>query len=342
MSKTGTFGSDGLSEGDAVATLAKAGVAVVVTNPSLPDNPIVYINDAFERVTGYDRSAVIGRNCRFLQGPQTDPDHRRILREGIAAGEEVSLDILNYRADGTPFRNRLLVSPVHDDSGRISFFLGIQKVLSDEDARRSLAAAEALREIQHRVKNHLAMIVGLIRMQQRGETATDDYDTLARRVESLQLLYEELSHAGAHRHGDRISLGAYLSRVGHAVAHLDGRPGIRVAIDMAPLQSDVESAARLGLILSEMVTNALEHAFDGREDGRLSIRLATGGDGRAELRVEDDGAGFPDGTVWPDMGSLGGRIVAGLVDGLSGSLSVESDGRGTRIALLVPREALGR
>ncbi len=336
-------GPAGLSENEAFATFTRAGVAMVLTDPHLPDNPIVYVNDALERTTGYAREVAVGRNCRFLQGERTDPDHVAALREGIAQGREVTVDILNYRADGTSFRNRLLMTPVHDAHGHLSYFLGIQKALSAEDARRSGAvpADEAMREIQHRVKNHLAMIVGLIRIQSRQSQgaslgARDHFDTLARRVESLQLLYEEMSFAGPAQAGETISLGAYLGRICSAIAHLDGRPGIRVGIDMADLAASVETGARIGLILSEVVTNALEHAFVGRQGGQLAVRLAALDGHGVRVEVRDDGTGIPPGVRWPDMESMGGRIVAGLVDGLAARLLVDSGPGGTTVTLDVP------
>jgi len=324
-----------MTENEAATTFARAGVSILLTNPNLPDNPIVYVNDAFERATGYRRKVAVSRNCRFLQGDDTDPDQRRRLREAIAMGRETTVDILNHRADGTRVTNRLLVSPVRDREDRITYFLGIQKVLTPEEARlaHAVSADEAMREIQHRVKNHLAMIVGLIRLQSREAGAQADYGNLARRIESLQILYEEMSHAGPA--GDRIGLGAYLSRICSAIAHLDGRPGIRLAIDMAPLSVSVETAARMGLILSEVVTNALEHAFIGRSEGLLDVRLEDGG-GTARVTVTDDGVGLAEGTAWPDMASMGGRIVAGLVDGLDARLHVDTGPKGTRVTLDVP------
>jgi PAS domain S-box-containing protein len=339
MNSGRSVGPAGLSEDEAFATFTRAGVSMVLTNPHLPDNPIVYVNDAFERTTGFARAAAVGRNCRFLQGERTDPDHVAALREGIAEGREVAVDILNYRADGTPFRNRLLVAPVHGADGRAIYHLGIQKELSAEEARRSGAVPpdEAMREIQHRVKNHLAMIVGLIRIQSRQNLgARDHFDTLARRVESLQLLYEELSFAGPARGGETISLGAYLGRICNAIAHLDGRPGIRVGINMADLAASVETGARIGLILSEVVTNALEHAFVDRQRGELAVRLLPWDGHGVRVEVRDDGVGLPAGVRWPDMESLGGRIVAGLVDGLAARLLVDSGPGGTTVTLDVP------
>ena len=148
------------------AALSRLPLALVLSNPGLDDNPIVFANEAFEELTGYRRKDIIGRNCRLLQGEATEPERVAELRRAIAAGEDVSVEITNYRADGTPFRSRVSVSPVRDEAGEIVYFLGMQQDL-DEDAADPDVLAQ-LAEIQHRVKNHLAMIVGLIRMQAGG------------------------------------------------------------------------------------------------------------------------------------------------------------------------------
>lgn len=101
-------------------------VAAVISNPRLPDNPIVECNAAFEALTGYSRDEIIGRNCRFLAGPQTEPG---LTAEIVAAVQErrpVLVEILNYKKDGTPFRNAVLVAPVFDAEGELEYFLGSQ------------------------------------------------------------------------------------------------------------------------------------------------------------------------------------------------------------------------
>ena len=90
-------------------------LALVLTNPAFEDNPIVYANPAFAKLTGYPLEAVIGRNCRFLQGPATEPDRVARIRAAVAAGEDIAIEITNHRADGTPFLNRLTITAVRDD-----------------------------------------------------------------------------------------------------------------------------------------------------------------------------------------------------------------------------------
>jgi phosphoserine phosphatase RsbU/P len=118
--------------------LEAASEGIVITDRSLPDNPVIYVNAGFERLTGYSADEVIGFNCRFLQGADTQPEAREILRAAISEDRPCTVEILNYRRDGSPFWNRLSITPVKDDSGRVTHFIGVQ---SDVTERREAEAA---------------------------------------------------------------------------------------------------------------------------------------------------------------------------------------------------------
>ena len=327
-------------------------VAMVVTDPSLPDNPIVYVNQAFEKVTLYSREMALGRNCRFLQGEGTDPADIAALRDGIDAGRQVTVDLKNYRADGSMFHNRLLITPVEGEDGETLAYVGVQTEMGDthSDDRDTM-----LQELQHRVKNHLAMVVSLIRMQSRQEITEEAMTALGQRVQSLALLYEELTPSGVgHVSDDHVPAGAYLSRIVHTIGALDGRASIRVNVDCEEIDLPIETAARLGLVLTELLTNALEHAFEGRDEGFVSVRLTRHTRGGIRLMVEDDGIGLPDGSGWPqgaraiesqgaaiertgrDKGGLGGSIVAAMVDSLDATIDVSSRTSGTVATVDLP------
>ncbi|HXD02766.1 MAG TPA: PAS domain-containing protein, partial [Novosphingobium sp.] len=115
--------------------LQKSQIAAVLSNPRLPDNPIVECNAAFEELTGYPASEILGRNCRFLAGPGTEPWLTETLRSGIRRRQPVMVEITNYRKDGTPFRNAVMVAPIFDDSGELMYFLGSQVEVPGEQAR---------------------------------------------------------------------------------------------------------------------------------------------------------------------------------------------------------------
>jgi PAS domain S-box-containing protein len=98
----------------------------VLSDPSLPDNPIVYCSEGFCKITGYKRHQIIGRNCRFLQGPGTDQNAVDIIRKGVAEGKDISVCLLNYKANGTPFWNQFFVAPLKDADGAVVNYVGVQ------------------------------------------------------------------------------------------------------------------------------------------------------------------------------------------------------------------------
>lgn len=100
--------------------------ALTLSDIRTPDAPLVYVNRGFEKMTGYERGEVIGRNCRFLQGPDTSSDAVAQMRAAIAGGAPLIVDVFNYRKNGTPFWNRLSLTPVKDPSGRATHYIGIQ------------------------------------------------------------------------------------------------------------------------------------------------------------------------------------------------------------------------
>ena len=109
--------------------------SVLITDPWRPDNPIIYVSEAFETQTGYPPEEVLGRNCRFLQGPETDPKAAQAIREALAAQTEITIDILNYRKNGTPFWNRLRIRPLFNDTGRLQYYVGAQNPIPAEEVR---------------------------------------------------------------------------------------------------------------------------------------------------------------------------------------------------------------
>ena len=143
----------GLDDGtDPFAAAVRATrMPMIVTNPRMADNPIVFANDAFCRFTGYSRQEILGHNCRFLQGPESDPAAVERIRAAIAVPEAVEVEIRNYRKDGSAFWNRLLVAPVHDARGTLQYFFASQFDVSIERdllARQSRELAEAQGKLQ--------------------------------------------------------------------------------------------------------------------------------------------------------------------------------------------------
>jgi PAS domain S-box-containing protein len=134
-----------LPKASVMGLIENSPIASVVSNPRLPDNPLVAVNDAFLQLTGYDRDFIIGRNCRFLAGEATKPWLTEEIRRGLRQQKSVLVEILNYKKDGTPFQNAVLVAPLFDELGELEYFLGSQ-VEIDADAP-GLAKARRMRAI---------------------------------------------------------------------------------------------------------------------------------------------------------------------------------------------------
>lgn len=145
-------------------------IASVVTDPKRPDNPIVVVNSAFCELTGYAESEIVGRNCRFLAGEATEPWLSSQIRDAVRDRRPVLVDILNYRRDGSPFRNGVMVTPMFDAVGDLAYFLGSQVDLGvDSDslfATRRARAVEQVRGLPRRQREVLEMIArGLLNKQ---------------------------------------------------------------------------------------------------------------------------------------------------------------------------------
>ncbi|MFB6284507.1 MAG: PAS domain-containing protein [Halobacteria archaeon] len=104
----------------------KSPIGITVSNPCLKDNPLIYVNKSFERLTGYRKSEIIGMNCRFLQGEGTSRNNVNKIREAIDAGEKVAVELLNYRKNGEKFWNHVEINPIYDDDGKLRFYIGYQ------------------------------------------------------------------------------------------------------------------------------------------------------------------------------------------------------------------------
>ncbi len=119
-----------------------SGTGFVLTDPRLPDDPIVYANRSFLEMTGFPEEEVIGHNCRFLQGESTDPDDVERIRRALAEARPVSVELVNHRKDGTPFFNELHVAPVRDDRGEVIRHVGVQLDVTGYRVRDQLFALE--------------------------------------------------------------------------------------------------------------------------------------------------------------------------------------------------------
>lgn len=136
--------------------IEESAIAAIVCNPRLKDNPIIACNDAFVALTGYSRAEVVGRNCRFLAGAGTEDEPKETLREAIRTRRPVLVELLNYRKDGTPFRNAVMIAPVFDRAGEVEFFLGSQMEVPSAPGSRAASARARIAALSKRQQQVLA------------------------------------------------------------------------------------------------------------------------------------------------------------------------------------------
>ncbi|MEM6912522.1 MAG: ATP-binding protein, partial [Pseudomonadota bacterium] len=162
---------------------------------------------------------------------------------------------------------------------------------------------------------------------------TVDYAALAYRVETLQLLYQEMNKS---ENETAVPMGAYVSRIATTIGHLEGRENIRLNINTESFFVSVETAARIGLLSSEIITNAFQHAFVGRAAGLVHVSLKQLSGGVMRLEVMDDGIGLPEEINWPQGNTMGASIVRSLLKGVEGTMNVARGRAGTTMSIDVP------
>ena len=314
-------------------------VAIAVSDLQ-PTERIIYANGAFERLTGQGVPEIVGGRWDRLKGRSTSPEDQRGLGEVLTKEQEyVGAYVLSRHGApvtvgawsnvieddcATPvFRLVALVPMVADDSS-------ILNELQDQVEEKDLQ----LRELQHRVKNNLQMITALIRMEAKGisdRSLGEGYDRLAGRVEALGLLYRALGDSDP---GAAVDLGVYLSEIATAVMRAHAVEGIRLdlRVDTWPVSIDVAMPA--GLVVNELLTNALKHAFVGREGGTITLE-STNLPSACRVVVADDGVGLPPGVTWPKPGKLSALIVRSLQQNAKAHIEIQSaPGEGSQVTIM--------
>ncbi|KPH05050.1 PAS domain-containing protein (plasmid) [Rhizobium acidisoli] len=267
----------------AAVAFERTRMPMVVTDARKPDLPIVLANKSFLELTGYAAEEVLGRNCRFLQGPATSPIAVAEIRAAIAEEREVGVEILNYKKNGEPFWNRLHLSPVHGDDGRILYFFGSQIDMTEYRRVEALEASEhrLLMEVDHRSKNVLAIVDSIVRLSNSDDPALYAA-AIQHRVQALARAHNLLAERGWANISVEELVQLQVTPFAATRAALSG-PDIRLPATV------VQPVA---LVLHELAVNAARHGALAVPQGRLSISWMPGpSDAGFRLRWQEAGAG---------------------------------------------------
>jgi PAS domain S-box-containing protein len=326
----------------------EAPVGITVSDPSLPDNPVVYANAAFERITGYPVAEVVGRNCRFLQGEDTDPETVARMRRAVDNWEPVTVEVRNYRRNGEEFWNQVTIAPIYDEDGEPSHYVGFQQDVTDrkraeetlETERDRLALLNQI--VRHDIRNDMAVALGW-----GGELADrlgdDDADA-----------FERIMTAATHTKELTEAVGDLAKILGTTDPELEPvalDDVLRTEIERVRSNFDYRSegidirgdddlpavTVTATAILSSVFGNILDNAVFHNDEAEVRIDVdVTVTDETVVVRIADNGPGVPDsrkrevfgrgekGLESPGSG-LGLYLVDNLVETYGGRVWIEDN-----------------
>ncbi|MDF1537209.1 MAG: PAS domain S-box protein [bacterium] len=300
---------------------------------SLEDGCFVDINDSFLKMLGLNREDAIGHTSLEL-GLWKDRHSREVFRDILKSQGFAESFEADFACAGGIVRPVLISGRVIRLQGEPLILAIVRDIMrlkqAETTVRRSLEEKETLlREIHHRVKNNLQVISGLLNLQARyinDEASRGVYKDSQNRVISMALIHEKLYQA---RDLSRINFGDYIRHLAQNLFVSYGMKGGKVGfvLDAEPTSMVVDTAIPCGLIVNELISNAIKHAFPGGRAGEIRVSFRKlNGEKTYELIVCDDGVGFPDGVDLYRSGSLGLKLVRILVEQLGGTLKVNNDG----------------
>lgn len=327
---------------------------MIVTDATLPGNPIVFANQAFEELSGYGVKELLGQNPHFMNGFDTDPAAIRQYETAIREGRNTTLEILQYRKDGGPIRTMLFAAPLDDGQGTVTnHFLSYFDITRRFEAERDLQALNAkleqrvadrtreleavnaqltkvaaeremlLVEVNHRAKNSLSIAGALLTLQGRRQADPSVkalFSETRERIGAMARAHDLLSKSDSVQQVDAGSYVADLCAALEGITPDDDRIRLETAAEKAIFVS-ADKAIPLGLALTELITNAVKYAFPPPRSGTIRAQVRRAMAGRVELVIQDNGVGMGGSRE----GSLGYGLVRSLVQQIDGDIDIRNE-----------------
>ncbi len=325
--------------------------SVMITVADLESPKILYTNAAFTRITGYSLVEVLGQTPHMLQGPKTDRAALDRIRTHLENGITVQAELINYRKDGTEFWVDLNIVPIPTPQGKPQHFVAIQRDISERkqtEARihASLKEKEVLlKEIHHRVKNNLQVVSSLLKLQsghlKNAQENTQDpsapksldlsiaaFKDSQHRVRAMALVHEKLYQS---KDLARTDFASYVRNLIQDLVRSYSTPAhpVQVRSTIQEVHLSLDTAIPCGLIINELVSNALKYAFPDSSTGCVEIQLYPDGDDQYILIVQDDGTGLLNEIDLHHASTLGLQLVHSLTQQLGGTVSCQKTHPGT-------------
>lgn len=293
------------------------------------DGEIDKWNPGAAHLYGYSLDEIRGRNHSLLTAPQDLPELRRILDQAGKGFAVERRQMKQLRRDGTVVEVSLSLRPIRNSQSEIIGVVAVARDITDgmvaERLKASLREKELLlKEVHHRVKNNLQVISSLLSLQARhvvDPRALEMFKESQNRVRSIALFHEKLYQSKDLGH---VGAAEYLNTLIANLLDAYGAKSTAVALEVEPqdILLDLDVAIPLGLVLNELISNALKHAFPNGRRGQIRVRLGGSNIDRYRLVVSDDGIGFPADLDFRNAPSLGLQLVCTLVGQLAGTIEL--------------------
>jgi len=296
------------------------------------DGKIISVNKEFVRLFGYNMSEIKGRYIDEVVAHEKNRDEGIKITRKVASGESLSFETIRKRKDGTMIDVSVLAMPIIVDGevvASIAIYRDITKrKKAEEQVRSSLEEKEVLlKEIHHRVKNNMQIVSSMLRLQ-AGQSKNEDFIEMCNvgqsRIRSIALIHESLYKSSDFA---RIDFSKYIEKL---MTHLfsiyeGGKERIEFEVDVEDVFLDINKAIPCGLIINELVSNSLRHAFPNHMEGKISVEMLRE-NGKHILIVKDTGIGFPEEIDFRNAKTLGMQLVTDLVKQLRGTIKLAKDG----------------
>lgn len=298
----------------------------------IENRKIVYLNRRISEIMGYPLDELMHMSVFDIAAPEEVPRLKAAMQSAAETkSSPQDLEFWIVRKDGRRrfIRNSYSSGSVPSHALRRYILTAdiTEERRAKERMRESLREKEILlQEIHHRVKNNMQIISSLMRLQSRrieDEKILEIYRVSQNRIQSMALIHEMLYQS---QDFSRIDFSAYIQRLGSKLLsiYFSQKTDVRLSIEVTNVFLDINQAVPCGLIINELVSNALKHAFTGREQGMIRVRMDQRGDGRCRLSIADNGVGFTPETDYGQPPTLGLQIVNDLAKQLQGTITFDT------------------
>ncbi len=304
-------------------------VSIIITDAN---GNIEYGNPEFTKISGYSLNEVLGKNPKIFQSGKTNREIYKAMWESIISGNEWRGEFLNKKKNGELYWEYISISPIKDELGEITHFLAIkeditEKKQKDEQLKESLKEKEImLREIHHRVKNNLQVISSLLKLQSsyiKDPKVLEYFQLSQDRIRAMGLIHQQLYRS---THFSSINFQDYITSLTNDLFYIYQFEKRRIGLNIKAhnIILNLETAIPCGLLINELVSNSLKHAFIGLDAGNIDIALFLDENDKFNLIVKDNGNGIREDFDFENPKTLGLELITSLVEQIDGNLEMNN------------------